>query len=174
MRHTLQFKLDVIRHYLSGNDSQEGTASKFHTSHSQLQRWLAAYRFHGEAGLMPDRTRCYSPEFKLRVVHHALKSAETSASIAARFDIPAFSTVESWLKLYLEKGSDAFHQENRGRRKKMPKTFPQKPPEEMTPEEMQAELRYLRAELAYQKKLQALIQEKERKAQRKKPGSSMN
>jgi len=147
-------------HYVSGKDGQDRTAKKFGVSRTQLCRWIHAWQFHGDAGLKILKQRSYTPEFKLKVVRHALQLTETTATTAARFNIPSFSSVEAWLKLYREKGASAFLT-YRGPKSTMQK----KPSIKVSPDavasgDVQKELRYLRAENAYLKSLQEWYLEK--------------
>jgi len=74
-----------------------------------------------------------------------------------------FGTVALWDKIYRERGRDALLNSRRGRPSAMFQSH-KKPPaskrdEEKSPEELLAEVRYLRAEVDYLKKLKALTQQ---------------
>lgn len=79
------------------------------------------------------------------------------------FNLSSESVVCQWVKSFESSGSEAL-KSSRGRKKtKMKSTVEQsssKPLENQTPEDMQAELRYLRAKVEYLKKLKALVQKK--------------
>lgn len=82
--------------------------------------------------------------------------------VCAKFTIPAFSSVCQWERLYDEGGLAALA-DNRRRKKTMPDTPENKsvPPSQapLNPDERE-ELEQLRVEVAYLKKLQALLREK--------------
>ncbi len=169
MKYSLPFKLEAVRYYLAGFGSQRQTAKKFSVAHVQLRRWIAAYQHHGEAGLQSGRQRQYTPEFKLAVVEFARANPLSLASVAAKFDIPSYTTLEHWVKLYQENGAEALNLNQRGRRMyQHPKTpHAGKSPDELTPEEMREEIEFLRAQNDYIKKLRALMQENDARARRK-------
>lgn len=169
MKYSLQFKLDSVRHYLAGLDSQKQTAKKFSIAHVQLRRWVAAYQHHGEQGLRVGRKPHYTPDFRLSVVEFALSNPFSLATVAAKFDIPSYLTVERWIKLYRENGPDALNLIKGSRRMRQhPKTpHADKSPDELTPEEMREEIAFLRAQNDYIKKLRALMQQKDTQPRRK-------
>jgi transposase len=93
--------------------------------------------------------------------------------VSALFDLRGgHSVVTMWERLYHEGGLDALKSKSRGRPKTMPAPKPPKPlpppaEEASTLEQLRKENEYLRAEVAYLKKLRALRQEKERAAPKK-------
>jgi len=80
----------------------------------------------------------------------------------AKFAIPAFSSVCQWERLYDEGGLEALT-DNRRRKKTMhkePKNKPASPSQTTLNPDEREELEQLRVEVAYLKKLQALLREK--------------
>lgn len=123
MKYSLQDKLNAVRYYLAGLGSQRQTARKFSVAHVQLRRWIAAYQHHGKSGLQPGRRRRYTPAFKLAAVEFARSNPLSLADVAARFDIPSYTTLEHWVKLYQENGAEALNLDKRGHRmSRHPKT----------------------------------------------------
>ena len=171
-RFTLEFKLAVVEHFLSGQDGQKATAKKFGTDHSAVRRWVAAYQQHGITGLESKKWVSHTAEFKESVILHMRQHHLSARSTAAYFNI-SFPLIRQWERLYDEGGLEALTSRRRGR-PPMPKITKRKiaqqlkPSTELSHEELQAELEYLRAENACLKKLQALIQEKEKRAAKKK------
>lgn len=95
----------------------------------------------------------HSPEFRLTVVLKALSEELTMREAAARFNISNESVVRHWVKVYKVTGEEGLLNIKPGRSKDMTKS--QKTPpltdaelEKLSPEELRAELRYLRAENA--------------------------
>lgn len=88
-KYSLSFKLEVVPHYLSG---QEATAKRFGIDHSAVRKWSAAWKLHGEAGLT-TRHFTYSPAFKESVILHMREHPLSVREVCAKFTIPAFSTV---------------------------------------------------------------------------------
>jgi transposase-like protein len=84
---------------------------------------------------------------------------------AAQFDIANPSSISIWQKLYNQGGSAALDPRPRGRTAMPGKLKPfkptNKPPQEMTQAELIREVQYRRAETAYLKKLEAVLQARE-------------
>ncbi|QTA14000.1 helix-turn-helix domain containing protein [Escherichia albertii] len=103
------------------------------------------------------------------------KEQLSTREVTARFNISDRSVVQRWLRIYNTLGAEGLLKRKQGRSKSLNKdTKPQKAqeeleksPEELSPEELRDELRYLRAENAYLKKLEALVQSKKLKKKRK-------
>ncbi len=41
-KYSLNFKLEVVQHYLSGLEGQKATAKRFGIDHSAVRKWTAA------------------------------------------------------------------------------------------------------------------------------------
>lgn len=177
-KYTEQFKQMVVQDYLSSHEGFRALSLRLGMSNrSLIERWVAAYRLHGDAGLRKKRSR-YDADFKLSVLHHMWENRLSVTQTAAKFDIRRHSTVGDWERAYREGGADALASRPITRPKKMtlPTTKPEVPTGEDTRsrEELMQELAYLRMENAYLKKLRALVQAKEASAAQKKRKSSRN
>ena len=137
-KYSPETKLAVVNHYLSGKDGEQSTADLFGIERTSVRRWVRAWQFHGAEGLTAKNNH-YSDEFKLVVVRAVISDRLTMREAAARFNLSAEILVRRWLDVYNDAGAD-------------------KELEKLSPEELRAELRYLRAENAYLKKLKALVQ----------------
>lgn len=160
-RYSLSFKLEVVQHYLSGPEGQKATAKRFGIDHSAVRKWSAAWKLHGEAGLT-TRHFIYSPAFKESVILHMREHRLSVREVCAKFTIPAFSTVCQWERLYDEGGTEALT-DSRRRKKKMPESsenHPVSPLQAPLDADEREELEQLRAEVAYLKKLQALLRKR--------------
>jgi len=136
-----------------------------------LRRWVAAFRLHGNAALHGKQSR-YDARFKLRVLQHMWRDGLSAREVTALYDIRAAGAVPQWARLYDEGGIDALAPRPKGRRRKMADTQPDKPAEDKAPdtrtrEELLKENEYLRAEVAYLKKLDALLKAKNQAGQKK-------
>ena len=171
-------KLEVVQRFLAGSAGAKLLAKEFETHHSVIERWVARYRVHGEAGLRKKYEQ-YSAEFKLSALRRMEREALSQTQVAALFDLRGGpDVVAKWLRQYHEGGLEGLNPKPRGRPKKMP---PPKPPK-ATPapvddasalEKLRKENEYLRAEVAYLKKLEALVRAKRQAAQKeRKPSSS--
>lgn len=100
----------------------------------------------------------YTKEFKLEVVQAYLSNEYGGfEQVAKKFSLPDKSRVQDWLRLYNEKGSNAFQTETRGKGRSgksgRPKLIKL---EEMSLEEQN---QYLRMENDILKKVQALLKD---------------
>ena len=172
MKYTEQFKRTVVHDYLSGQDGFRAVAQRYGVpNRSLVERWVAAYRLHGAAGLSKKRSR-YGPNFKLLVLRHMWDNRLSMTQTAAEFNIRRHSTVGVWERAYRDGGVEALAPPPTIRLKKMtkPTTKPEVPAgdDQRSREELMAELAYLRMENAYLKKLDALVQARQKSAVPKK------
>ena len=164
-KYSFEFKNQVVAHYQNTGDGYRVTSARFGIDQCLVSRWIKAFRFHGEAGLRKKCTQ-YSPDFKLKIIQ-LIRTGELSINDAcAKFNIRSVTTIRNWNRLYNAGGIQALQPNPRpGRPKAManpvkPYTPIEKPIDELSPEELRKELEYRRAEVAYLKKLRALVQAK--------------
>jgi transposase len=177
-RHSESLKLELVQRYLSGSVGHKALASQYGVGRTSLHRWIASYREHGEKGLSKKYSR-YSAQFKLSVLQQMQRQGLSQTQVAALFDLRGGpGVVAKWLHQYHEGGPQALNPKRRGRPKTMPTSKPPKalPPQESDASALEAlrkENEYLRAEVAYLKKLEALVQAKRQAAPKeRKPSSS--
>lgn len=163
-KHSFEFRLRVVQEVMQGRQSIRSVGKKEGVQHSLVKRWVAFYRKFGAAGLIPARNS-YSENFKLRVVK-TLKSESLSLLQAClRFKVPSEATVLNWVRFYDSQGPVGLQAPRKGRTT----TMPRKSKRPLTREEqLLEELASLKAENAYLKKLQALIQSENRKEEKRK------
>ncbi|KVE03202.1 hypothetical protein WS65_22665, partial [Burkholderia anthina] len=166
-----QFKQRIVDEYFSGGIGIQSLAARHGVGRTVIRRWVASYREHGNAGLRKKHV-CYDAEFKLSVLQRMWRDELSYGQVSALFDIRGAGCVAGWERLYHEGGIDALSPRRRGRPRKMATSLPPKPtetgsPDERTREELLKENEYLRAEVAYLKKLDALLAKKQA-AQKKK------
>ena len=104
----------------------------------------------------------YTPEFKQMVVEAVRDNHMSYAEAEAHYEV-AHGRIQQWERIYLTEGPEGFKIERRGRGSK---GRPRKLPKELE-DDLLAENQRLRAELAYLKKLQALVLEEERHQSKK-------
>ena len=104
----------------------------------------------------------YTGEFKQQVIETMRNEGLSCIEVAERFGI-AHPRVCDWERIYLTEGSEGFYIERRGRGST---GRPRKLPKEVE-EDLLAENQRLKAELAYLKKLQALVSEREQRQKKK-------
>ena len=161
-KYTEQFKHMVVQEYLAGGGGYQALSRRHGmASRSLVERWVTAYRLHGNAGLSKKRNR-YDGDFKLSVLQHMWENRLSITESAAKFDIRRHSTVGEWERAYREGGVEALALPLTIRVKKIviPTTKPAEPvgEDKRSREELLVELNYLRMENAVLKKLEALAQ----------------
>lgn len=161
--YSTELKLEIIKRHLENGESVTLLAREYHIgSKADIRKWLGQYKEHGVAGLSATHGT-YTGDFKVFVVEYMHNTGASIRSTAAHFNIPSPQTVNSWERVYYEQGKDALYEEQRGRASKMGTKRPRKPKKDIeTNEDLLAEVQRLRMENEYLKKLNALIQERER------------
>jgi transposase len=172
-KYTEQFKREVVRDYLAeGSDGLRTVAQRYGIpSHFTVRKWVLAYQLHGDAGLSKKLSQ-YSAQFKLSVLQHMWDNQLSMMQAAARFDIRDHGMVGVWQRAYRDGGAEALAPRPRGKPKSMMTSVPPPdiPPDDdkRSREELLAEVNQLRMELAYLKKLEALVQARPKQAPKKK------
>ena len=108
----------------------------------------------------------YTPKFKQKVIETMQKEGLSYREAAREFEVSDHNRIQAWERIYLEEGPEGFQIERRGRSGKGGR-----PPKQLKPEveeDLIAEVQRLRAEVAYLKKLNALVLEEERQSKRRK------
>lgn len=172
-KYTEQFKHKVVQEYLSGGGGYQALSQRHGVANrSLIERWVTAFRLHGDAGLSKRQRRRYGADFKLSVLQHMWENRLSITQTAASFDIRRHSTVGDWERAYRDGGVEALRPAPTRRVKKIPipMTTPAVPAgtDTRSREELLAELAHLRMEVAYLKKLDALVQAREKSAAPKK------
>jgi transposase-like protein len=164
-KHSIELKRDVIDHYLFGEESYGRTAEFFGVQRLDVMKWVAAYLIHGITGLSKRRV-AYTTDFKIFVVQHMQLNQLSLVATAAHFNIPALSTILQWQRLYNAGNLIASAPANMNTAVSASTTSPDstKPVDTRTREELLEELEDLRAEVAYLKKLDALLRAKKQAA----------
>ena len=161
--YSYELKLEIVERYFNEGISAKRLAKEYYIcSAACVQKWIALYREHGAQGLCTTR-HTYSGDFKISVVEYMHKTGASQQQTAAHFNIPSKESVVKWERIYYEEGKDALFEERRGRASKMGTKKTQKNKNVMeTNEDLLAEVQRLRMENEYLKKLNALIQEREK------------
>lgn len=164
-KYTNDRKLEAVLAYLDGVESHKDIAQKYQVSKTSLIEWVERYQKHGHQAFQKTYTN-YSAEFKMDVLTYMNETGASANKVAAAFNIPAQSMIWKWKHLYETQGIDALKPKQKGRptlKKKEKKKQLQS-----TEEVLQAKIEYLEMEIAYLKKLNALIQDREKSAKKTK------
>jgi transposase len=171
-KYSEQLKLKLVKEHQGGAGGVRMIAQRHGVGYTVLRRWIAVYEQHGREGLRKKYSH-YDAQFRMSVLSHMWREELSYQQAAAVFDIRAHDAIAKWERQYHAGGIDALAPRPRGRRKKMTHPDHEKPtedsaPDERTREQLLKENEYLRAEVAYLKKLDALLQAKKQAAQKKK------
>jgi transposase len=157
-----KFKLFVVQEYRAGDIGFKALGRRHGLPVGAIKDWVAQYREHGLSGLQKKYSR-YDAAFKLSVLRRMWREELSRRQVAALFDLRGGHTVvTTWEQQYHAGEIGALEPRKRRRPRKM-KAAPPKPPQPDTQdtrtlEDLRKENEYLRAEVAYLKKLDALIQ----------------
>lgn len=176
VKYSSGFKEEVAKAYLQGKAARP-VAARYGVAYKRVQRWAALYQRHGKAGL-DGLHQHYSVEFRLQVLQHMEREGLSLGQATVLYGIGGNSTVSRWVRLYHANGIEALSLRPRGRppamtTKPLPPPSPPETESTATHKELLKENEHLRAEVAYLKKVRALVRAKE-STRRKKPGSCSN
>lgn len=162
--HTLKVKLEAIRKVKELGQSQRSVAKELGVGHITVQRWIVIYNAYGEEGLLIKR-RKYSGQFKESVVKYVLRNNISYFKAAVLFKVPRDTLIADWVKHAAKEGLPALYEsDGQGVSKVRIKHLEVKSNEydSMSRKELLKEIERLDCENAYLKKLDALLQEKEK------------
>jgi transposase-like protein len=163
-------KIAAAQRYLNGNDSYQKIGASIGAHSSLIKTWVKQYEINGVEAFQKSYTS-FSTEFKLDVLKYMYDYGTSPNETAAIFKIADPSTIRKWSRQFEKHGIDALKSKKKGRRsmkKETVKTETQKPkanqpiPSEESVEFLQSKVERLEMEIAYLKKLNALVQMQEK------------
>ncbi|KQP23488.1 transposase [Pseudorhodoferax sp. Leaf267] len=158
-RYRTEFKLEVVQSFLAGEGGAKLLARRWSVPEEKIRTWVSHYRLHGVDGLRPKRS-IYSAQFKLQVLSHQDREQLSSRQVAAIYDIRNPNQVVVWRRNLDQGGLQALQTEKEEPLKMKPERRCAAPSNVVAtdaPQTLREENERLRAEVAYLKKLQALI-----------------
>lgn len=169
VKYSYEFKLSSVLRVLKNQDSVNSISKELGIDTSLLRRWVLYYEHHGEKGFITKKNKDYSGDSKLKVIQTMQAKSLSLIETCLQFNIPTTSTLISWINKYTTQGVESLHQKTRGRPKTMNSNKPvKKQTKPLTrEEELLEELKILRLENDYLKKLYALIQKENRPLDKK-------
>ena len=165
----IQFPLEVINYYLNNNYGWEYVAKHFHIpAFTTVKKWVKKYEEHGAKGLIKNQKTSYSGKFKQDVVEYMHTHHLSASATAYKFNLANENTVLKWERIYYEEGPQGLYIEQRGRPRNMSSKPKKKKLDKKVEEDLIAEVQQLRMENEYLKKLNALVQERIKRENKKK------
>ena len=161
-KYQTEFKLEVVKSFLAGEGGAKLLARRWVVPEEKIRTWASHYRLHGLNGLRPKRS-AYSEQFKLQVLSHQDREQLSSRQVAAVYDIRNPNQVVVWRRNLQEGGLPALGSTKQGHPTMKPERRSLASSGTVTADSALAlleENKRLRAEVAYLKKLQALIRAK--------------
>ena len=161
-KYQTEFKLEVVKSFLAGEGGAKLLSRQWSVPEEKVRTWVSHYRLHGLDGLRPKRS-AYSEQFKLQVLSHQDREQLSSRQVAAVYDIRNPNQVVVWRRDLQEGGLPALGSTKQGHPTMKPEQRSPALPDTVPADSAQAlleENKRLRAEVAYLKKLQALIRAK--------------
>lgn len=168
-KYSKEFKLKVVRYCIEEYHSCQDAANHFGiSSREQIRLWCKRYELYGIEGLLKKAKSSYSGEFKKNVIEYMHTNHLSATQTAIHFRIANASRILKWECIYYEEGPQALYEERRGRSKNMNSKSRKKKLSEQTEKDLIAEVQQLRMENEYLKKLNALVQERINRENKKK------
>ena len=167
-KYSEEFKLEVVNYYLNNCYGFEYVAKQFEIpAWTTIRKWVRKYQEHGYGGLIKNPQTSYSGEFKQNVIEYMHTNHLSCLETAIYFNLAGDYVVSKWERIYYEEGPQSLYIERRGRSKKMSSKQKKKLSKEVE-EDLIAENQRLRMENEYLKKLNALVQERIKRENKKK------
>ena len=167
-KYSIEFKLEVVKYCIDNHHSKYDAAKKFKIpSPTPIMEWKRKYKNYGIEGLIKQQKSSYSGEFKQSVIEYMHINHLSATETAVKFRINTNSVLK-WERIYYEEGPQALYEERRGRKKNMSSKPKKKKLNKEVEEDLIAENQRLRMEIEYLKKLNALVQERIKRENKKK------
>ena len=160
---TVEEKLEAVKRYINGTESQKVIAGSLGVAHSVFRTWIQQYQYHGEKAF-EKRYTSYTLQYKLDVLNYMNEQGTSIRETAAIFNIAAPSTLFQWKRQLETQGIDALQSKKKGRPSMKNESTQQSKQvlAEGSKEALEARIKQLEMENDYLKKLNALVQNKEK------------
>ena len=168
-KYSYEFKLKVIKYYLEEHHSYRECCKKFDIpDKTQIQQWVHKYELYGSKGIIKCLKSSYNGDFKKNVIEYMHSNHLSARRTADIFRLGCAAVVLKWEHIYYEEGPQGLYIERRGRTRKMSSKSNNKKLDKKDGKDLLAEVEQLRMENEYLKKLNALVQERIKRENKKK------
>ena len=161
VKYSYLFKVKLVTQYVKGLRTIQSLCNEHDLHVGLLRKWVCQYRQTGFKGLKERGYTFYDPLFKREVLEVIQEEGLSLKSACLRFNIPSESMIIDWRRKVEREGWTGLLPKKKGRpsMKESAKKSTKKSDKPLTrEEELQRENEYLRAEVAFLKKLRALAQ----------------
>lgn len=179
-KYSYELKVQIVKENLEGFGFKY-LGEKYKIPRDTIKNWCIQYSAYGEEGIKKSMSKTkYTGEFKLSVLNYRKVHNLSYRETAEHFGIKNLATISNWQRAYDEEGLDGLFKSigrpNKSGGSNMTKNTKEKNVESfktLTESEKEELIRlreenmFLKASLAYEKKLQALIQEKKSQTKKK-------
>ena len=167
-KYSNEIKLKVAEYCMKENHSYLDAAKHFNMKgKSSVLKWVRKYKEHGVEGLIKNNQH-YDGEFKQKVIEYMCNNNLSLMETCIKFNLGNHAIVGKWERIYYEEGPPALYEERRGRRKNMSSKPRKKKLSEDNEKDLISEVQQLRMENEYLKKINALVQERIKRENKKK------
>jgi len=164
-KYSIELKLAVIKYCIEEHHSYGEATRYFNLKDKKaVAKWVKQYKEYGINGLVKNPQK-YDGEFKKNVIEYMHQNHLSLRETAIKFNLGTHTTVGKWERIYSEEGEQALFKERKGRKVKM-STKPNKN-KKAKEETLEEEVERLRMENEYLKKLNALVQERIKRENKK-------
>ena len=168
-KYSNEFKLKVVKYYLEEKHSYRECCKEFNIPDLKpIREWVHKYEMYGAEGLMRQSKASYDGKYKQNVVEFMHSNHLSATETANHFRLGGASIVLKWERIYYEEGPHGLNIERRGRSKNMSSKSQKEKMNKKVEEDLIAENQRLRMENEYLKKLNALVQERIKRENKKK------
>ena len=167
-KYSNEFKLKVVEYCINEHHGYLSAAKHFNIkSDYTVLKWVRKYKEHGAEGLIRNYHR-YDGEFKQNVIEYMHNNHLSLMEACVKFNIGNHSVISEWERIYYEKGPQALYENKCGKPRKMSSKPRKKKLSKDNEKDLIAEIQQLRMENEYLKKLNALVQERVKRENKKK------
>lgn len=175
-KYTAEEKLQICIDKNENGLSNSQLALKYSIAKTTIRDWVNAYEKSGPDAFRKtsdNKKNSYTADFRIGVVKEKLNSDVSYSELGRKYGINK-SVIQQWVYKYNEKGESALTTDYRGISakgrppKNAAKTTIKRKDRKTIDKQLLDELEALRAEVAYLKKFNALVQEKQKLQKKKK------
>jgi transposase-like protein len=157
---TADDKLQAVKRFLNGNESSHEIGKSIGTDNKAVLKWVKQYEYNGLEAFVKPYTD-YTLQFKIDVLNYMVEYGKSLNETAAIFNIAAPSTILVWKRKF---ETDTLQSKKKGRLSMENGTKKQTKATliEGSVEALEARIKQLEMENEYLKKLNALVQSKDK------------